>query len=266
MYYESSPLTIDGYFCANENHLNCYLSASKKNVPGEVIGELRADIWYKKDFDFTHKLYKDLELFDNLVVYLSFGEKNYIEPCFHSEIKGDWRELSSSIGKVLAEFVSNNPKTAVVYKMGHYEDMNMQEIENIKKESSGNFFYFDRSFDASALMYKSDVVIGFQSTATIEALCYDCSVIYPFWEIPEDVDIENQILPLHNYEQAFSIATSEIELLELLRKLIKSPNQLDTSKEEDKSSERAELIKKYFGYFDGNTHIRAEKGILSFID
>jgi hypothetical protein len=131
LYLETSPLTADLFFCANENHLNCYLDASLENSKGYIAGELRADIWFNRDFNYSNEFFNKLKSFDKLVTYLAFGEKNYIEPCFHPNVNGTWSNLSSSITEVLSDAIKNNPKVMFVYKMGHVEDFNKSEINKL---------------------------------------------------------------------------------------------------------------------------------------
>lgn len=264
MYLETSPLTLDALFCANANHLNCYRLSSEKEVTAQLIGELRTDLWINRYFDYSADYFEYAKRFRKVVVFLAFGEKNYLEPCFHPETEGDWRALSRSIEDELLAYLKENKDILLVYKMGHLEDFNLKVIERFRQECSDNFVSFGREFDCSALMSKADVVIGFQSTATLEALCYDVDVIYPFWNMPSDVDVETMILPLHNYGEVFDVISNAKDLGPTLDRLLRA--EKPKLKSEAAERQRVALIERYFGIYDGKAADRAREGLIDVLD
>lgn len=243
-YINTSVLTFDRIFCANERHYHIYKKASLRNTKVELLGELRSDYWKVCDFPYKINKYKSMLKGKKVITFLTFGERNYIEPMFIPKVNGDWNSLRKSIEDQLFKILEDRDDVFLVYKLGHMEDYFKESIDRFEKFRGTQFIDFDRSVDASELMSISNCVVGFQSTATIEALFYKVDVIYPFWSIPTDLDPQRDLLPFHLYEDIFKVCKSAKQLKFEIEKSI------DTKFGSDLHV-RAKLINNYF-YKPGN--------------
>ncbi|MDN5249895.1 hypothetical protein QWJ17_00150 [Betaproteobacteria bacterium LSUCC0117] len=254
-YIETNRLNLREIYCANEIHLKCYEQASDRTTKLMLIGELRSDYWRYRSFPNKINKYKSKFKNKKLLTFLAFGERNYIEPMYHKDLIGNWNNLRADIEEILYELIRDNEDLVVVYKLGHREDYFKDSLDKFKNWKNSRFFDLDRAVDASELMNISNCVIGFQSTATVEALFYDAKVLYPYWAIPASLNPEKDMLPLHKYEKAFVVCRSKEKLKEEILEALGSNFSIENRQHRD------EVINKYF-YEAGNVADRLARELL----
>ncbi|MBY0471645.1 hypothetical protein K2X30_10810 [bacterium] len=191
---------VDYVFTANDLHQQAYEIAAEtsrtlKKI--QIVGELRSDMWHPNFYKFNDLRYQEWNKFKKKILFLTFGEKNYIEPMVFPNIKSDWLPLLRSCEKEFLDFAKENPDILLFYKMGHVQDFHREFIDETVRLGLKNIVALDRQFPCEELIHYCDLIFGFQSTATIEAMFTDKPLFYLYWNIGADVNPDYDIMPLH---------------------------------------------------------------------
>ena len=197
-YKQSKCVTADYFFTANAGHKYMFdhsRQASVKEV--SVVGELDTDWWFHWDRSFSRRQYREWDKYERRVLFLTFGIRNYVESyAFPDNPEFNWQRLLTEAEDSVFEFASKHRDVLVFYKMGHIEDNNPLFIARCAKAGLTNIVPLDRSFPCNELILYSQLIIGFQSTATFESMFSDAPIFYLDWAIPEGIDREEMLLPI----------------------------------------------------------------------
>ena len=198
-----------------------------------VVGMPRADYYYKKlDISRKHILYLLPNWKPRKFSKEEFNVKNY----------------SNSITKLLLEFAKKNCSEKIIIKTKMYNDeqiilskiIDKNKLENVILKSDGN---------AAELIKDSKLIIGFQSTALIEALILRKPIIVPYFNISTSDKLKKCILKL---EDLAYYAYDENSMTNYLNKLCS--NQLDFPNAENEKINN--IIDRYIGNIDGKSSRR----------
>lgn len=199
---------------ANDNHKKFFEEVklnAKFNSKIVKVGHVASDYWFK-NLNFSNFNPKK-------ILYFSFGPLTYLNQLGDKKQNLNWNDLLIDIHKVLIDFFIKNKKFELNYKISKkgYRDYfeprgEILELENCK--------LIDGKTNSEDLILNSGLIIGFQSTATIDALYSNVPVIYPGWgKIFKE--IEPEILTFSKYTKNTGIyhAKSPLEFYDLLKKL-----------------------------------------------
>ncbi len=198
---ESDSIQAHYIFCANDRHRDMFNHAKKDSVRFvKTIGELDSDWWFHWDRQFVRKEYRQWDHYRKKVLFLTFGDRNYIEPYLYPQYPDlNWKPLMRDCEEVLFNYAQQNPDILVFYKMGHLEDYNLAFMQKCEAANLTNILPLNRTFPCSELILYSDIVIGFQTTAMFEAMFSDKVLVQLDWHIPDILDRETQLLPINKY-------------------------------------------------------------------
>ena len=230
LFQKYRPLEFDHIFTANPLHFECYQNSlkSKEHTKMHLLGELRSDSWITRKYKFNRPQYKSWEKYNFKILFLTFGERNYIEPMYHPHVKGSWLPLLKDCENVVEIFAKKHSDTIVFYKMGHTEDFHADFMKRCESQGLSNIVPLDRSFPCEELISYCDLIIGFQSTAVIEAMYTTKPIAYLNWNFPPEVDREFDILPIHN-SNAVYVASSKEQLDSFLSNHYPAPHAISDS-------------------------------------
>ncbi len=214
----SNSVVAHYHFLANDKHTKMFLDSKTDSVRMcKTIGDLDTDWWFHFDKTRIMKKFEALDKYKKVVLFLTFGERNYIEPTLFPE-RNDitWKPLLMDCENVLIDFAQKNPDILVIYRMGHKEDKNLAFLRAIKELKIENIIQSDRATSSfSDIAVRSDLIIGFQSTAMYEAMFTDKPILQVFWHILDFLNHETEILPIGN-TGACKVATSPKSLSDYL--------------------------------------------------
>lgn len=220
-------------FTANEKHREMFEYSKLPSVKVvKALGELDTDFWFYWDRKFKHKFYKKWNKYDKKILFLTFGNRNYIETYLYPQYPDlNWNTLLADSEDVIFNFAKENPNVLIFYKMGHFEDHNHNFMEKCRTEQLNNIVPLDRSFSCNELILYSDLIIGFQTTAIFESMFSDKTIFFLYWAIPDILNPETQILPIAN-SGACKVIRSKQQFYEYLRLWKKGDSELLPSNEE----------------------------------
>lgn len=204
---------VDYITTANVLHRRCFREGANQdgNLRVELVGELRSDHWVRADYKFDHPNYAEWTKYRKKVLYLAFGMRHFIEPMDHPHIKNaNWCQLIDETQEQLFQFAKANPDILVYYKMGHVEPYHKPFIARVGESGLKNIVFLDRAFPCEELLAYVDLIIGFQTTAMIEAMFGQKPIFYTFWGIHPEVNVEKDILPLQNTGAVKTITSAEM--------------------------------------------------------
>jgi len=170
--------------CYNERHTKV-IKAS--NINGNIKGDIHingnpyGDYWFDDKKELSRPLFKTNEK-QRTVLYFSFGIKNYIHHYYDDDLEVDsynWKDMLTEIHDVFFNYFSNS-NDILIYKYGHKTARDHFEGSE-KLRALKNVHTCQDNFDANQLIKESDLIIGFQTTALLEALYTDIPIIYPSW-------------------------------------------------------------------------------------
>ena len=232
---------IDMMLVANGTHRDFWRAVGMDPSRICVSGDLKTDIWrYPHIWPSRSAIHPWLQDDRCLIVYFSFGARYYIEPSHFPDLDGDWSDLQSAHYRVIRRMAEKYDSSVqiVVKSSARASDLNnnsdFSDLHNVIVLRTGGL--------ALDLIICSDIVVGFQSTATIEAMFTDKPILYPAWgEVYNKV--ADFLIPIHT-STGVNWLHSEKEFEENLEELI----QFQEKRKLDRSViiERKNFREKYY--------------------
>ena len=144
----------------------------------------------------------------------------------------------------------------------HPQQQGLINYQKKLKKHSGDMWgntvqYISEDFDARHLIEIADVVVGFQTTALIEAMAAKKKVVYTFWTQLAEL-FAADLLPFHKMNGAISVANSPAELENILT----THNEYSMSR--DGEMQRLDFVTEHLGLVDGSSAKRCMSIIEAF--
>ena len=144
----------------------------------------------------------------------------------------------------------------------HPQQQELKNYEKKLKENAGEMWgnsvrYISEDLDARRLIASADIVVGFQTTALIEAMAARKKVVYTFWTQLTEL-VAADLLPFHRMNEAIWVARSPAELENILT----TNNQCSIT--EDGEMQRLQFVKEHLGAVDGSSAKRCISMIEAF--
>lgn len=117
----------------------------------------------------------------------------------------------------------------------------------------------DPGADARRLIAAADVVVGFQTTALLEAMAAGKPVLYTGWD-PEATRLRDNLVPLADWDDAIEVVTDAAALAPTARGALGKPLAERTR------ARRAELVEGILGPIDGHASERALAAVRRVVD
>ena len=254
----------------NNMHKDIFTRAGFPKEKVIVNGSIQSDYWSNKGF------WKNIEQIDNRInpsliriLFFAFGEKNYLNYFYKNE-KRTWSKLSEDINDVLFQILEKyEGNIQIIYKFSDkkYRDksVDFERFKNrCKKHIEKNYLIVlggsTLSYD---LMRHSNIIVGFQTSALIEAMNTDKTILYTAWgDLYES--IEDTLLPIARKGCVINCSSKEF----FFEKISQSIDNFMTNKKQESFSpeNRKEFVDEYFSKSDGLVAERLSKLILKIIN
>ncbi|MFC1914545.1 hypothetical protein ACFLXF_04660 [Chloroflexota bacterium] len=228
-----------------------------------VTGDLKSDIWKNEScWPARYQIHPALREDRILLLYLAFGNRNYIDERFYPNDSRDWSPLQTEHYEVLRNIaLEYHDNVQIVIKGGHLHDLSEWFSDNLEGKTPENIIILSSSYQALDLILNADIIVGFQTTALIESMFTDKPILYPAWgdlysEIQED------LIPLHR-SGAVSWVHSKEELQDCIVSFIKNRESLALDK--DMLRNRKEFRESYYYRPDGKAGLRTYQAIEDFL-
>ena len=249
------PPIGDKFIVWSENKRDFWINTGVKKEEIEIVGQLRSDLLktLKK---------KKLNLFTDeknkpLIVFFTYMLDAYIPKKFYHEEHFSWKELRNESHDILKKIAIKYENINFVIKC-HPQQL---DIESIKREfqSFKNVKVLAGASISNQLLMNADLVLGFQTTALIEAVALEKPTIYTFFSKSVE-KFQDGILPFHEYD-AFRVARSKEELNAMIEDFIEKDFKNEMNKES-----RERLLKKYLNNPDGNVGKRVLRFLENYLE
>ncbi len=162
-----------------------------------VVGQPRSDYFFDSARWPTRK---DLGLPEKakIVLFFTFALDAYTATYYLTpDQRKTWLHLRQEINQALKEVLSQFPNAYLIVKahpQQHDLRLNRREIRALRMSRS---IFLTGAHSANSLIANADIVVGFQTTAMIEAMLTKKPVIYSGWG-PSHEEIKHQLLPIYN--------------------------------------------------------------------
>lgn len=172
-----------------------------------------------------------------------------------------WRGLRQDIHSCLVEFAVAYPDVHFVVKT-HPQQIDKYEVEQeFANHVASNISVLHGPELARQLIVNADVIIGFQTTALIEAMLARKRVIYTEWS--EEVSTrQHHLIPFHK-AQGIDIVNSRQEFAALLASIIETDNFIVS---EECQEMRKEFTDIFIPNADGKASTRVLQNLRNFIE
>ncbi|MCU4177469.1 hypothetical protein [Carboxylicivirga sp. N1Y90] len=191
------PLISDKILVWSSRQKRFWIECGTEPSKIEVLGQLRSDL-------FINQL---KEKKNDYILFFTYFTDAYI-PEELQQGGLSWNTLRAETHEVLKHIAEENKQVDILVKCHPQQ----RDVETIRNEFSQykNVKVLTGAKSTYELMLNASLIIGFQSTAMIEACLLNKPTIYTFWT--ESVrSFEDGILPFHQFK-SFTLAKSSEEL------------------------------------------------------
>lgn len=211
-----------------------------------IVGQPRSDFWsHPEEWQGRGDLGLPLRDGSPLVVFFSYESWFYLSWDMYLTGEFTWEPLRAATNAALIEIARRRPDVDVVVKL--HPQQSESGLESYELPS--NMHVVGGSTLGNALLLNADVLVLFQSTATVESMFRSCPIVYPFFGDSVDRHIES-MLPFHANE-IVTVARSPAEILAGIEAGI---NEGDVAR--DVVERRFEFLEEYLDRPDGTASRR----------
>ena len=256
------PFEIDLLLAHSGHHAGFFQACGVPPERIRVTGEPKFDYWsHPEVWPSRQQIHPALRDDRILILYFAFQPQAFLQHRFPGESR-DWGPLRKEQEQVLEDIATRYPQQVqIVYKSGHVQDLDPHFHQRIQQNGPSNLMFIDGKHLAQPLIVNSDIIVGFQSTATIEALFSNRAVVYAGWGQLHD-DIGDR-LHLFHHTRGLIHAKSAEHLREVLTHYLDGKLPLEADAEMLEA--RAEFRERYFYKPDGNSSRRVLEEIERFL-
>lgn len=227
----------------------------------QVTGQPRSDFW-RQQFRWKKKEelgISGLRTDNGMALFFSYDPWAYTPDYMIEKGEMHWDVLRADTHATLFAFAKAHPDVDIVIK-AHPQQLDLNEI---RKEISGhhatNVFLATGSELSNHLIVNADIIVGFQTTALIEAMVTDTPIIYTFWGEARE-KWSKDLIPFHETKGVLT-ARDPGELRILLEENITHPKLTA-----DRRNARDGFVREYLSVIDGRASERTLAEITSFLD
>lgn len=257
------PPCSDRYFFWNRTQEKWYGWLGLSPELGEVIGQPRSDFFFHAD-RWPSRGDLGLPASGPVVLAFTFDATAYSGQGISSQPAATqpkpWATLRTGMHSALRSIAVDYPAAQMIVK-AHPQQTDIADVRGeLDSFAMENMRLITGSTTGSHLIVNADVIVGFQSTALIEAMLTDKPVIYAGWT-QEALSAESQLLQF-----SASGACVVAENQEHLESLIKDALRGDLVPNAEMMRRRAEFTDQYFYRADGHVCERFLSAVDSFVD
>jgi len=205
------PFVSDLMLVCSEHHKQFWVRSGAPPDKIIVIGQPRFDFYRKADqWRSLDELGIDLVPGRPCVLFLSYDLDAY-----SPELGGPtWQRLRTESEAVLFG-LARTGRCNVLIKP-HPQQQGLPDYEGQLRAAAGGLWnrsirLLSREFDTRQLIVNAAVVVGFQTTALLEAMIAGKAAVYTFWTEPTARFID-ALIPFHEMDSAVHVATSADDL------------------------------------------------------
>ena len=236
-----SPFVADHMMVSSANHRQFWVNGGVDPEIVVVTGQPRFDIYaHRRRQSSWSDLGVPLDPSLPSVLFLTYDKNAYL-PIIDRSGLAPWTELRDQTEEVLLDLARAG--TANVLLKGHPQPSEDQTVHLDDLARTRGVFRLDPRADVRRLIVSADVVVGFQTTALMEALAAGRPTVYTWWT-EATRQYEPDLIPFHRERDALTVAESPRELGDAIRSHIAAPRSAP-------SGAGTQLVERFLGPIDG---------------
>ena len=203
-----SPFIADYMLVSSPNHRQFWLNGGVDPDIVTVTGQPRFDLYARPE---RWRSWADMgvELSDKpTVLFLTYDANVYL-PIIDRTGMAPWAQLREETESVFLDIARRGLANVLV--KSHPQPGEDQSAHLAELAETPGVVHLDPQGDVRHYIASSDVVVGFQTTALMEALAAGRHVIYTWWTDPTR-EYEGDLIPFHKEPEALEVAHSPAEL------------------------------------------------------
>jgi hypothetical protein len=234
-----SPFIADHMLVSSEHHRRFWINAGVASDIVTVTGQPRFDVYARPN---RRHPWNELgvELLDKpTVLFLTYDSNAYL-PIIDRSGLHPWLELRRDTESVLLEIARRDEATILVKSHPQPAEDQTAHLAALAKHPGVSIL--PAQGDVRQYILNAGIVVGFQTTALLEALAARRPTIYTWWTDPV-TEHEDDLIPFHRENEALAVANSPAELRRLLERHLRRP--------EPPSGDTPAMVTRYLGPIDG---------------
>jgi hypothetical protein len=241
---EKFPFISDKLMVWSERQKEFWTNSGVDRGIIQVVGQPRSDFFFAKSKWLTREQL-GLPHDRKIVLFFTYELDAYIPAqLYGSEL--NWKEVREGTHRVLNKLSMAFPGVQFLIK-AHPQQRDISAIIDAFAGCRKNLTVLTGSQLSNQLLVNADIIVGFQTTALIEAMLLRKPILYTFWSKPV-ADFAEELIPFHK-SGALDLVASESDLEEKLRLYIE--NAFELSVHEHHS--RKKFLEVYFKEANGLT-------------
>lgn len=196
---EKFPFISDYLLVWSERQKQFWRKAGATENCIKIVGQPRSDFFFQKSRWLSRKDLK-LDGFKKHLLYFTFDINAYIDIYPQEEIKREgysWLPLRNALNQALLSFARDNRDICVTIKAHPQQADIIYMREFVKKSGLPNMRLAEGAALSNQLIVNADLIVGFQTTALIEAMLTDKPILYPMWGETEK-KVREYLIPFHS--------------------------------------------------------------------
>jgi hypothetical protein len=254
---ERYPPIADQFYFWSESHMDFWRRVGIDLDRASILGQPRSDFFFHPA-RWPSKASFGLAEDKKLIVVFTYDADSYARS---SEPNKDrpWYSLRADTHEAAIAIAREREDVEVVIK-AHPQQAELDEVRaEIAEIAHPRVRLITGATSGSHLMVRADVIVGFQSTAMIEAMMTNKPVIYAGWGAQHD-KLSDALVPIHR-SGGCVIATDREMLVESLRSAVDG----SLSPTSDMTAARKRFTDRYFFEADGRCAERVLNACAAFV-
>ncbi len=190
------PFISDELLVWSERQRQFWIRAGAPEGRIAIVGQPRSDFFFNRA-RWISKGALGLEAARRMVLFFTFDVDAYINIYPAEEVQREgltWEPLRDEAHQVLVAFARTHPDLDIVVK-AHPQQADIAAVrEAFAGAKLGNIKVMDGAGISNHLIVNADLIVGFQTTALIEAMLTDKPVIYTQWG-PTEAKLRHDLIP-----------------------------------------------------------------------
>jgi hypothetical protein len=255
-YKELFPFISDLMTVCSERHKEFWVKSGATPELIHVTGQPRFDYYDQRS----------LPVEVDQVLLLAFEFIAYL-PENILEQGHDWSQFQREIVESAAQSCAEANIPLLIKPHPQQDPNEIKQIEEWAIAAAGQAAtsvvnMIDRTSDARELIAASKCVIGFQTTALMEAAIAKKTTLYPFWGDLAD-SVKDSLIPFHNFEPAITIVKSQSDIVQEISKVFDTDHGSD---DQAGNTGNQDFITEYLGPTDGHAAERVWDLVLPLVN
>jgi hypothetical protein len=241
-----APFMSDHIFVWSERQRRFWRQTGVSDDNITVIGQPRSDLFHIEQTNHIDNMFTTAR---PLITLFSYEDTAYIPPYIARQRNVSWQQMKEETHDFIFRLAGEARDFNFVIKT-HPQQSDLIPLQRYQRD---NLAVIGGSSVANELIQRSELIIGFQTTALIEAMSFDKRIIYTAWD-PLFAELADDLLPFHAAAGIVS-ASSLKQFSDVCRRFV-SGDDSDFQFSPDDIAARRAFADEYFHRPDGHVSER----------